>query len=654
MLSSLKAKFLIPIIMLIFLGFTVSGIMTYKKSKNALDQCIKEDLEHIASSTAISASDWIERNTTDIMLWSSEKIFSDFLSKDSAQNQISVKYVNKRLIEFKNARPFYENLSLINKTGLVVAATTESVAGKYNISDRKYFKKAITTGKTSVSRVVSSKTTGKPIFVIVHPIFTDNKITGLFGGSIDISSFSKKYIDPIKIAETGKALVFNKSGMAVTHPDKSMILKFNLNNYSWGKKILKKKSGIIRGRFYGGEKIIALSEEPSTGWIIAAYAPLDEIYVPAFKIRNFLILTGIILILTTGTFIWVIANFSFIKPLYNVTSKLRDIAEGEGDLRTRIKTDKKDEIGSLAKWFNTFTKKLHEIIIEISNNSEQVKIFSNGLARISKEMNDEAESSSEKAGHVTQSAEKMNAGIDSITISVENTSSQINMVAVAADQMSSTINEIANESGKAKKISEQAVLKAQNANSGLGVLGNSADEIGHVTETITEISEQINLLALNATIEAARAGDAGKGFAVVAEEIKNLAGQTSNATNEIKGRISGVQNAAQESIDEIQKVEQVIIEINEIVTEIASAVEEQSSASIEISSSVSNASSNIIGINESLISISKASEKISKDINDVDNSASQLSGLSSDVKNNIIDLNNMADKLNIIVGKFSI
>jgi len=72
-------------------------------------------------------------------------------------------------------------------------------------------------------------------------------------------------------------------------------------------------------------------------------------------------------------------------------------------------------------------------------------------------------------------------------------------------------------------------------------LGSAAQEIDRVTETITEISSQTNLLALNATIEAARAGEAGKGFAVVAGEIKELARQTADATEDIKRRISGIQ-----------------------------------------------------------------------------------------------------------------
>src|SRR3954451_2927057 len=113
-------------------------------------------------------------------------------------------------------------------------------------------------------------------------------------------------------------------------------------------------------------------------------------------------------------------------------------------------------------------------------------------------------------------------------------------------------------------------------------LGAAAMEIGKVTETITEISSQTNLLALNAAIEAARAGSAGKGFAVVANEIKELAQQTATATEDIKGRIGGVQSSAATGIGEIERVSQVIREVSDIVASIAAAIEEQSTVTRDI------------------------------------------------------------------------
>ena len=123
-------------------------------------------------------------------------------------------------------------------------------------------------------------------------------------------------------------------------------------------------------------------------------------------------------------------------------------------------------------------------------------------------------------------------------------------------------------------------------------------EIGKVTETISEISSQTNLLALNATIEAARAGAAGKGFAVVAGEIKALAQQTATATEDIKSRISGVQNSTSSGIAEIEKISRVIFEVSDIVGSIAAAIEEQTVSTKDIARNIAEASFGVNDVNE--------------------------------------------------------
>ena len=121
-------------------------------------------------------------------------------------------------------------------------------------------------------------------------------------------------------------------------------------------------------------------------------------------------------------------------------------------------------------------------------------------------------------------------------------------------------------------------------------LGLAANDISKVTETIAEISDQVNLLALNATIEAARAGEAGKGFAVVANEIKELAHQTANAATEIQTRIDQVQKVSQATIAGIVEATEMVSDNTEVVSTIASAVEQQTATVNEIGGSISDAS----------------------------------------------------------------
>ena len=176
------------------------------------------------------------------------------------------------------------------------------------------------------------------------------------------------------------------------------------------------------------------------------------------------------------------------------------------------------------------------------------------LSASSARMSDGSREASDKAHAVAAAAEQMTANVMSVASGMEQTSTNLGTVATATEQMTSTIGEIAGNSEKARRITEEATRQAARIGEQMNQLGAAAQEIGKVTETITEISSQTNLLALNATIEAARAGSAGKGFAVVANEIKELAKQTAAATEDIKGRIAGVQSSTAGGIAEIGKV----------------------------------------------------------------------------------------------------
>jgi methyl-accepting chemotaxis protein len=200
----------------------------------------------------------------------------------------------------------------------------------------------------------------------------------------------------------------------------------------------------------------------------------------------------------------------------------------------------------------------------------------------------------------------------------------------------------------------EAVHQSKGAGRQMTDLGNAAQAIGKVTETITEISEQTNLLALNATIEAARAGEAGKGFAVVANEIKELARQTAEATLDIRQQIEGIQNSTGTTVLSIEKIGQVISDINEIVATIATAVEEQSVSTREISDNIAQVSTGIQEVNENVAQSSQASQDITREIAEVKQASGEIAGSSSQVRLSADELSSVSEQLNALVGQFKI
>ncbi|HEV3397257.1 MAG TPA: methyl-accepting chemotaxis protein, partial [Xanthobacteraceae bacterium] len=166
-------------------------------------------------------------------------------------------------------------------------------------------------------------------------------------------------------------------------------------------------------------------------------------------------------------------------------------------------------------------------------------------------------------------------------------------------------------------------------------LSAASADIGKVVLLIQAIAEQTNLLALNATIEAARAGEAGKGFAVVASEVKQLATQTSKATEEISGRINAVQGATDQAVAAIDNVDKTIARINEIGSRIAAAVEEQGAATSEISRAGRHAAEQTELLAASLVRLLEAANETSSSSQDVVASASGLSDQAASLKRQV-------------------
>ncbi len=168
-------------------------------------------------------------------------------------------------------------------------------------------------------------------------------------------------------------------------------------------------------------------------------------------------------------------------------------------------------------------------------------------------------------------------------------SANVESAAVAADELSRSIAEISRQLAHTSTIVSQATGEARATDAEIGGLADGAQKIGDVVMLIRNIAGQTNLLALNATIEAARAGEAGRGFAVVAAEVKSLAVQTAQATEEIASHILGVQESTSGAVEAIREIAARMQEINQYTTGLAAAVEEQNAATGEISNNVQSA-----------------------------------------------------------------
>jgi len=313
-----------------------------------------------------------------------------------------------------------------------------------------------------------------------------------------------------------------------------------------------------------------------------------------------------------------------------------------------------DEFAELATTFNSFLHNVRRMVIDIQGSVEDTTNASAELSALSDGMQKGAIAASERTNTVAAAAEEMSANMNSVAAASEEASTNVNMVATATEEMTATISEIAKNTDEASSIATKAVAQAASASGKVDVLGDAAIEISKVTEVISDISAQTNLLALNATIEAARAGEAGKGFAVVANEIKELARQTSDATQKIKQQIEGIQNSTNETVTEIRDITDIIHQVNAIVGTIATAIDEQAATTAEIGSNVQQAALGISEVNENVAHTSTVAGEVAGDINRISAVTEEIITSSERVNGSADALSRLAGKLGEMIRRFKV
>ncbi len=336
------------------------------------------------------------------------------------------------------------------------------------------------------------------------------------------------------------------------------------------------------------------------------------------------------------------------KPLLSLTKRTELIADGDLDVELNS-YNRRDEVGKLTDAVNIFRNKVKEnekLASERSKMQQEQEnrqnvidglisnfraIIQSALAEVSentiqmqntsKSMTDITSETSGKARIVGEESQQASANVQT--------------VASAAEELSASIREISRQVETTTTIVGETTHITEDTNEKIGTLAVAAQKIGDVVSLISEIAEQTNLLALNATIEAARAGEAGKGFAVVASEVKNLATQTSKATEEISSQVADIQSSTTDAVDAICSISESMIKVEEYTRNIAESVQQQGGATTEISENVQQAAIRTTRVAETVNEVNASFQETTSSANLVLESSSSVNEKAQSLKKTI-------------------
>lgn len=607
MKKSLKTKMMFIVGLLILLLITGSSLVAYNQAKNILKEAIFFSAGENARQTARTVSTWLEGIKNEIEGFSR---MDELKSMDWELQKNSLKEIAEKHLHI-------ETLFVADINGNF--NITEGEAG--NISDRDYFQQVMSTGEFVFSKPLINKATQKQVIVAAAPIYRDNNIVGVLGGTIELS-YLQGIVKEMKLVGHGYGWIIDQDMQTIAHPldeylgNDKILRDGNQQLRDLAKKMAGGEAGVNEYSLNGINKLLAYAPVEITGWSVGIGANIDDVLNPLALIRRGSLFTGVGAIVLGLIVAFIIANY-IASPIVKMSQVASIVAEG--DLTQKINIKSKDEIGNLANSFNKMVENLRMMINKVSQAAQET---------------------SSNSQQLSASTEETAASIEEVASSAQEFSTTIEQLSENSQEMARNATNVNNLSKEGMETMEKTRLELQDvlqtsakSRETILELDKASEEINSIVEVISSIADQTSLLALNAAIEAARAGEHGRGFAVVADEVRELAEESQKSAGNIQELIEGLKNKTEEAVRIIEENNMQIQErvkavdntakmfknIAEMIDELVSQIEEVAAAAQELSS----------GSEE----ISAATEEQSATIQQVSSSAQQLANMAQELSN---------------------
>ncbi|MBX4271870.1 methyl-accepting chemotaxis protein [Clostridium estertheticum] len=658
-LNSIRTKLIISLVSICIIPLIILGIGSYRQSKSILNNKLTVTSTQTLTEINNGLSNYLNGFSNMLSLTANNY---NFVNVDAGDN---INYIPDLLKGVTESNKDILDISYGTTTGKFKTYPNATMSPGYDATKSSWYKQALEhKGQVIITPEYIDDGTKKSIITLAKTVEKDGKVVGVVEIDLTLNTLAEQ-ISTKKLGNTGYVFISETSGKVLAHPVKKLINTYTASKLPFWNNAKSQNSGFVNYDDNGSKKFGVYQTNELTGWKLVATLEQSELSNDTKSIIH----TTILIILIMGL-ISVVMSLVLSKGIaYNIHN-LKDVfaKASNGDLTVSIKASTKDEFEDLAISFNSMMKNISGIMENVTNSSKTVAETSTTLASMSEE--------------VTASIGEVSSAIEQVSIGATQQAQNAQDGALEMDDLSNRLDKISNNSNEMDKIStgtkdlgakglsmmDSLIEKSNKTKSStkevneiIQDMNESTKQINAISETLVSITEQTNLLSLNASIESARAGEAGKGFAVVAGEIRKLAEQSKNSTEEIKGIIANIQKKSNTAVDAIKSTETVVNEQELAVGETKNIFSEILKSIDIMITKVEEIKISIVDVNEKkqstvleIENISSISEQTAAASEQVSASTEEITATMEEFAKHSSELQALSEKLDNEIKKFKI
>jgi len=542
--------------------------------------------------------------------------------------------------------------------------TLDISAYQENNSEMEWFYKPRQRGKALWTDPFQWQDIDEEIVRFSKALIIDDKFVGVIGIDLKFSAV-ENIVNNIETYETGFAYLLNSDGNFLAHPNYERGTNMADSGFTETAELIEQNS---EGFFVVEDKGEVLDNGFATlanGWKLGTAAPQSEVMAGVTELKNYLIYLTIAALIIAGL-IMVYIGRRIAKPVSDLSKKVEEF--GRGNLTVEFTQHTQDEIGVMEKSLQNMAENLRGIISQIASIAGSVSASSEELTASGDQVGKSAEQVGNAIQDVASGAQEQSAQLEtaennvtSLIKSFEDVNSETNKMSHQADTVVSEVesgNKAVDKSvSKIERVKDDTTTVSRQINE----LGKLSEEIGGIIEIIKSIADQTNLLALNAAIEAARAGEAGRGFSVVADEIRELAENSSEATEKIVKLIADIQSNVKNTVSKMNSTEKTVTESVEAInisknsfTEINSAVKNLNEYIQSISTKTAEMTAQGKETQKTVEEVMMVSQQAAGNAEEVAASSEEQIAATEEIVSGAEELSEMAENLTEAVNKFKL